>query len=600
MVDLLDKRLKSVFSIRNELVSCETADHAIDTAVRQARVQASPQTISVFLFSKEGTLRRIRIEGVDRRGRPVDKDWFADEEHNPGDSFTGKAVIPSGSSDFGEPYIANDLTHEALRGDCSVAYSQKLGILRCAIAVPLNGRHRSFGVLEAINKVDEHGQLMPSGSFSSDDIYALSNIGLNLAATLTNLKRRLEAEVITDITRSLVEPLDGKRDQASIYTDVVEKLIGPLFSYKACILRIADDDGTLRVAATAGDRIDCESRLNEPVSKGQRLVGEVHASGEYQIIEDIEQRTADFVNIAWIRANSLKSFAAFPLVVQGTSEGTISVFMGYRYHFYPDNIRFLQNVASLLASFIASMRANEQISNLRQQITSRAQATGFRFFQDSELHNYKHAFRKLQRALQKAVIASPNETKKLLKEQLREVNQHVERITAELVRSSPSSSLTSVDLNNTIRDVVKFFVGEANAWACPIEFEGDYCQSLPLITVDQDHIWDVIFNLVSNAIQAVQAANRRKGRVTVRTQTVDLEIPYIQIEIEDNGIGIRNEDRERVYLRGFSTYREGTGMGLFLTRSIIESLYGGTIDFESTVGKGARFIVRLPRIRLAA
>jgi signal transduction histidine kinase len=99
----------------------------------------------------------------------------------------------------------------------------------------------------------------------------------------------------------------------------------------------------------------------------------------------------------------------------------------------------------------------------------------------------------------------------------------------------------------------------------------------------------VFLNLVVNASQAIEG----EGTVTVRTRHED---ENIDIWISDTGAGIPPEVRPKIFSAGFSTkpIGEGTGLGLTITREIVEDTHGGKIDFESEMGVGTTFHVRIP------
>jgi two-component system NtrC family sensor kinase len=99
----------------------------------------------------------------------------------------------------------------------------------------------------------------------------------------------------------------------------------------------------------------------------------------------------------------------------------------------------------------------------------------------------------------------------------------------------------------------------------------------------------VLLNLIVNGAQAIE----EEGRIVVRTA---LEDDGIRISVSDTGRGIRPEDQGRIFQAGFSTkpIGEGTGIGLSLSREIIEDTHGGSIRFESEPGRGTTFHIRIP------
>jgi signal transduction histidine kinase len=99
----------------------------------------------------------------------------------------------------------------------------------------------------------------------------------------------------------------------------------------------------------------------------------------------------------------------------------------------------------------------------------------------------------------------------------------------------------------------------------------------------------VLGNLVKNALQAMP--DDRRGRVELRLEERADEAVVV---VKDNGVGIPVEIQYRVFEPNFSTKTSGMGLGLAITRRIVEN-HGGEIEFISTPGRGTEFIVRLPR-----
>jgi signal transduction histidine kinase len=105
----------------------------------------------------------------------------------------------------------------------------------------------------------------------------------------------------------------------------------------------------------------------------------------------------------------------------------------------------------------------------------------------------------------------------------------------------------------------------------------------------------VMFNLLTNAVKFTPDG----GHVTVGATRDD---GMVRIAVSDTGIGIDAEDRERIFeefqqaSRGSDRSREGTGLGLSLSKRIVE-LHGGRLDVESEVGKGSTFTVTLPFVQ---
>ena len=116
------------------------------------------------------------------------------------------------------------------------------------------------------------------------------------------------------------------------------------------------------------------------------------------------------------------------------------------------------------------------------------------------------------------------------------------------------------------------------------------------IACDPDKIERVILNVLSNAAKFT----KRGGSIDVNMFD---DAEHVVITVKDTGIGIPKDNHEDIFLRfrqvnkTFTREKEGSGIGLFLVKSIIE-LHGGNIKLESEYGKGSKFIIRLPIVVL--
>ena len=119
---------------------------------------------------------------------------------------------------------------------------------------------------------------------------------------------------------------------------------------------------------------------------------------------------------------------------------------------------------------------------------------------------------------------------------------------------------------------------------------------VPTVLCHVDDLNQVFLNLLVNAAHAIAdraGPNGPKGRITVRTAH---EGQAVRVEVEDSGCGIPEAIRDRVFEPFFTTKEvgRGTGQGLAIARSIVVEKHGGSLTFESEVGRGTTFIIRLP------
>lgn len=114
------------------------------------------------------------------------------------------------------------------------------------------------------------------------------------------------------------------------------------------------------------------------------------------------------------------------------------------------------------------------------------------------------------------------------------------------------------------------------------------CDGEACVSVDSDHLRQVLVNLVSNGVEAMAAGG---GTLAVDLEPVE---PLLCIVVSDEGEGVSGEDRERLFEPFFTRRPAGTGLGLSVVRRLVD-LYDGTIDVDSSPGEGTRVRVCLPR-----
>ena len=152
---------------------------------------------------------------------------------------------------------------------------------------------------------------------------------------------------------------------------------------------------------------------------------------------------------------------------------------------------------------------------------------------------------------------------------------------------------TALDINHSIQMTVTV---ARNEWKYVAEVQTDFAQNLPLVPCFADEFNQVILNLLVNAAHAIGDVVKNKGGKGVITISTRSDRQWVEIRIADTGTGIAEEHRQRIFELFFTTKEvgKGTGQGLALARAIIVKKHGGEITFETAVGVGTTFIVRLP------
>jgi signal transduction histidine kinase len=144
-------------------------------------------------------------------------------------------------------------------------------------------------------------------------------------------------------------------------------------------------------------------------------------------------------------------------------------------------------------------------------------------------------------------------------------------------------ALEPVDLAAVVDDVVRAAQPTASRRRIDIAREGD---ARPTVRGDEGQLHQVVLNLVTNAMQAVDDGER----VVVAIREAD---GHGEVEVRDEGAGVPAEDRDRVFEPFFTSREDGTGLGLFVSYGIVER-HGGRIEVGEAPEGGAAFRVRVP------
>ena len=154
-------------------------------------------------------------------------------------------------------------------------------------------------------------------------------------------------------------------------------------------------------------------------------------------------------------------------------------------------------------------------------------------------------------------------------------------------------AIEMADLNETVGEVVELM--QARAADLKVRLDWTPAANLPPVPIDPDGIHRAILNIVTNAIDASEHAERG-GVVAVATRLSD-DAAHAEITVSDNGVGIPAAETDAIFEVFASTKgSRGTGLGLPVSRKIIRE-HGGSITIQSEVGRGSTFTIAVPARR---
>jgi signal transduction histidine kinase len=151
-------------------------------------------------------------------------------------------------------------------------------------------------------------------------------------------------------------------------------------------------------------------------------------------------------------------------------------------------------------------------------------------------------------------------------------------------------TLESMDLNEATREVISLSLNDLQRNRVALQLE--LADSLPLVMGDRVQLQQVILNLIRNASEAMADVDDRPRRMVVRTEADSEE--GVQVIVRDAGIGLDHQNLNKLFDAFHTTKHGGMGIGLSISRSIIER-HHGRMWAEPNEGPGATFAFSLPR-----
>ncbi|MFQ5676092.1 MAG: PAS domain S-box protein [bacterium] len=157
-----------------------------------------------------------------------------------------------------------------------------------------------------------------------------------------------------------------------------------------------------------------------------------------------------------------------------------------------------------------------------------------------------------------------------------------------------ADEMTLTDINKALENTITV---ACNEWKYVAEMVTEFDPSLPLVPCLPGKLNQVFLNLIVNAVHAISdvVGDGSAGKGIIKVST-GYERDWVEIKISDSGTGIPEEFRPKIFDPFFTSKEvgKGTGQGLSISHNVIVEKHGGSITFETEIGKGTTFIIRLP------
>jgi len=257
----------------------------------------------------------------------------------------------------------------------------------------------------------------------------------------------------------------------------------------------------------------------------------------------------------------------------------------------PANARWQDEDARLLATTFNSLTGS--IERFQREATQRERLSSLGRLSTVVAHEIRNPLMIIKAALR--TLRREQATPEQVQGAARDIDEEVTRlnriVTEVLDFARPIKfDVASASLNLLAEDAVRAAsVGDGHA---PVRLDLD--PALPPMTTDGERLRQVLVNVLGNAMQAVAAMPPGPAEnMPISLRTARLDARHVLVTVADLGVGIAAEDLPRIFDPYFTTRRTGTGIGLAISRNIIEGL-GGRITVSSEPDRGTEVRIELP------
>ena len=384
----------------------------------------------------------------------------------------------------------------------------------------------------------------------------------------------------------------GKEENLkTILRECSEAIVRHLDAAFARIWTLSDDGQVLELQASAG----MYTHLDGPhshIPMGQFKIGMIAQERKPHLTNNVlnDPRITDR---AWAEKEGMASFAGYPLSVGDRAIGVLAMFS--RKPVTPETTEALASGADLIAQGIERKRAQEALQMTQAELARVSRLTTMGELAASIAHEVNQPLTAVTNNSNACLrlLAADNLKPDVLRRALEEIVADGNRASAIVTRirgfiKKEPAEKNRVDINDVIQEVLA--LADRELYENRVRLERQLTKALPLVLADRVQMQQVLLNLVMNGIEAMIAVTNEPRSLWVESR-VD-ESGDILVAVRDSGTGL-GSGADRIFTPFFTTKASGMGMGLSISRSLVEN-HGGRLWAAPNFPIGAVFSFTLP------
>ncbi|HEV3473004.1 MAG TPA: GAF domain-containing protein [Actinomycetota bacterium] len=487
----------------------------------------------------------------------------------------------------GRGEIVNDVR---LDPESNPVFQDKYGSRQIALAPLIQGDAR-LGVVAAVDS--------RRGAFTDRDLHLLSVLAdrsamsicqAQLRATLEKQARELEG--LQRLSRLLIS-----QESVEYVIGEAVRIISDLVDCEKMMLLLYDEERNALVLQQPAIGIDPETVEDFEISLAEpSLAGTAFRTSTPLTSNDAEN---DKWVEPWLRDKlGIRSALAVPLMSDRESIGVLEAINAGKGYFDEDDERFTALLGSRVGGVVELSRARLRERELVQRLREADRAkSDFVSILAHELKGPMTTIMGFGQTLEQNWETLENHRRSQFLGIVHRETERLSRMVSDLLDMSRMESGTlrfeadRMDLAELVDNIVTVHTSLTAQHGIKLEIPSD----LPDVLADRDRIRQVLLNLVTNATRYSPEGTT----ITIGAKVIEgEETPEVQVSVADEGIGIAPEDTERIFskfamLPKPAWTKKGTGLGLFITKGIIDA-HGGRLWVESELGAGSTFCFTLP------
>jgi signal transduction histidine kinase len=519
---------------------------------KEARLVADLQPLKAAVYEKDPpTVQPI----ADRYQRQIGSDLFVVTDP------TGRVLAQSGRLRMPDDPAAYDAIRQATKGDLVVSlWPHHAGVAQ-VVSVPSVIESELVGTLSVGFSLDEEAAARFKAITNSEVAFAVGN--------------RVQASTLPARFNDALAQIVGTTDMQSVTLDDIE--------YVAV-------SRTLPMGLTSeGAVATLPSQTTGPTviilrSKTERLGFLYHVHRELGGTALLAVLAATLVSYAIARSvtRPLGAITATMREMAATGDLTRRIQL-------PGREQWQDEDAQLLATTFNSM--TDSIARFQRDASQRERLSSLGRLSTVVAHEIRNPLMIIKTALHSLKRSTGGEM--VLQTAITDIDEEVERlnrIVSEVLDFARpiKFDLAPADLNALCQDAVRAIASDTAAIPVTLDLDG----SITEVVTDAERLRVVLVNVLTNARHAVAARQEPAPPDAIGVKTRRISPERVAIEIRDRGVGIAAEELPKVFDPYFTTRRTGTGIGLAISRNIIEGL-GGTVSVSSRKGHGTEVRIEL-------